>query len=414
MITDYFPDQEGLRRVQFSPANPHLSGFAISLKSAGYSPLTTQNHLRAAAHLSHWQERRGRSLCQLDEASLAAFNRHSCSCQCRRINVSHRSHAPGARLFLSHLRDAEVILARKPDLTRGTMSPLLAEFCEWMQNHRGVTENTLKSYGRIIADVLDTLGEDPQQFEVAAIRAFILDRASRNGRSKAKLIVTALRAFVRYLTAQHRCCIGLDAAVPTLAGWRRSTLPHYLPAAAIEQVVAACDPNTVAGARDRAIILLLARLGLRGGEVAALRLGDIDWPAAALRVTGKSRRQIQLPLPQDVGDSLLHYLESARPTTQSDYVFLRVAAPVGPFANAGAVSDLVKRAILRAGISSPCYGAHLLRHSAATALLAEGASLDSIGVLLRHRSLETTAGYAKVDVKLLRELAQPWPEVSPC
>jgi integrase/recombinase XerD len=411
MDTNYSPGPQGLR---CPPAEPYLAGFVSSLMGAGYAQRTIQGHLCAAAHLSHWQEHRARSLTELDDASLCEFKRHRCRCQCRRLRQSFHSHVFGARLFVNYLRAAGVLLSPEPELTERTVFTLLREFCEWTRQHRGVTENTLKIYGRIIADALETLGDDPQRFDVAGIRAFVLDRASRIGRSKAKLMVSALRAFLRYLTVQHRCCEGLDTALPVLAGWRRSTLPYYLSAEAIEQVIMGCDPETVAGARDRAVLLLLARLGLRGGEIATLRLGDVDWERATLRVAGKSRRQVQIPLPQDAGDALLHYLDRARPAVESDYVFVRIRAPVVPFANAGAVSDLVKRAIVRAGISTPRYGAHLLRHSAATALLAQGASLDSIGVLLRHRSLETTAGYAKVDVALLRELAQPWPGVVPC
>jgi site-specific recombinase XerD len=206
----------------------------------------------------------------------------------------------------------------------------------------------------------------------------------------------------------------LDAAIPTIARWRLSALPRYLPAADVTRVLATCDPQTPTGARDHATLLLLSRLGLRGSDVVALRVGDIDWAQATIQVFGKSRRVVRLPLPQEVGDALLHYLVHARPVVPSDSVFLRIPVPVAPLAGAASVSDIVRRAILRAGVISPAYGTHVLRHAAATALLAEGASLDSIGVLLRHQSLDTTAHYAKVHINLLRQLAQPWPEFSPC
>jgi site-specific recombinase XerD len=228
------------------------------------------------------------------------------------------------------------------------------------------------------------------------------------------VVITALRVFLRYLVATGQCQVGLDAAIPTIAGWRLSALPRYLPAADIDRVLAACDSRTVVRSRDRAILLLLSRLGLRARDIYALRLGDIDWTQATVQVFGNSRRRVQLPLSQEVGDALMHYL-AMRPAANSDYVFLRVRAPIRPFAkNTTAVSNIVKCAIHRAGVCAPAHGAHLLRHSAATGLLAEGASLESIAVLLRHRSLDTTAQYAKVDVKLLRRLARPWPEISPC
>jgi len=193
-------------------------------------------------------------------------------------------------------------------------------------------------------------------------------------------------------------------------------LPRYISAEAIEQLVAACDPTTAAGARDRAVILLLARLGLRAGDVRDLRLADIDWPQGRLRVLGKGRCETWLPLPQAPGDALLHYLADFRPEIDDDHVFLRLHAPLGPLPSSGPISKLVRRAIQRAGIETPSLGAHMLRHSAATDWLRQGSSLELIGVVLRHRCIESTAHYAKVDVAMLRSVAQPWPHdgESPC
>lgn len=412
MLTTYFSNPYTLQRFQSTPAAPYLDGFAAALTTTGYVRTTIQSHLRSAAHLSDWQQYQARLLTELDEPALEDFKQHLCCCQCDGFRPADPCHTAGARRFLQYLRASAVISVLAPTVT--TAPPLLVGFCDWMRQHRGVTQATLESYGRIIIDALATLGEEPQRYAVAGLRAFILDRANRHGRSKAKLVVTALRAFVRYLIAQGQCNSGLDRAIPTLARWRLSTLPQYLPPRQVEHLIDSCDPTTVAGARDRAILLLLARLGLRAGEVAALRLSDIDWGQATLQVAGKSRRRTQLPLPQETGDAILHYLNQARPTSKTDHVFLRVETPVGPFAGGSAVSDIVKRAIRRAGIPAPSHGAHLLRHSAATALLAEGVSLDSIGVLLRHQSLDTTALYAKVDIQLLRQLVVPWPEVTPC
>lgn len=186
-------------------------------------------------------------------------------------------------------------------------------------------------------------------------------------------------------------------------------MPRYIAADDIERLIAACDPSSAAGARDRAVILLLARLGLRAGDVRELRLADIDWSQARLRVVGKGRCETWLPLPQDAGDAVLHYLEDSRPRIEDEHVFLRVHAPFGPLPSSGPISKLVRRAIQRAGVEAPSMGAHVLRHSAATAMLRQGSSLDIIGAVLRHRCVESTAHYAKVDVALLRMVAQPWP-----
>jgi site-specific recombinase XerD len=181
----------------------------------------------------------------------------------------------------------------------------------------------------------------------------------------------------------------------------------------MEKVVDSCDDSTLLGARDRVIILLLSRLGLRSGDILGLRLGDIDWAKGSLVVSGKSTRQSELPLTQEVGDALLAYLKR-RPAVETERVFLRVLAPIRPLKNASSVAAIVKRALERVGVKAPMQGAHLLRHSAATEMLRQGVSLQDIQTVLRHRSIETTTIYAKVDVRLLKQIAQPWPEVNSC
>jgi len=415
MLTNYFSNPGTLHLIQCTHAAPYLDGFAAALVGAGYSPATIQRYIRSAAHLTHWQKGRARSLGELDTASVGQFKQHLRVCECTGFKRVNEYDLRGARVFLRHLQETAIIPTTDRALTTTSTPPLFEGFCDWMRQHHGLHDTTLNTYRRTILDAVQTLGSDPERFEATGLRAFVLDRASRHGRCQAKVVITALRAFVRYLIAQGQCRVGLDAAIPTTAGWRLSALPRYVPVADVERILAACDSATVAGARDRAILLLLSRLGLRAGDIYALRLGDIDWAQATVQVIGKSRRTVQLPLPQDVGDALWHYLATARPVVKSDHLFLKVAAPVGPFVkSSSAVSAIVERAIHRAGVCAPAHGAQLLRHSAATALLADGASLESIAVLLRHRSLDTTAHYAKVDVKLLRKLAQPWPEVSPC
>jgi site-specific recombinase XerD len=178
-------------------------------------------------------------------------------------------------------------------------------------------------------------------------------------------------------------------------------------------VIAACDASTARGIRDKAIVLFLARLGLRAGDVANLQLHDIDWSQGTFRVMGKSRREAKLPLPQDVGDAMLEYLHSARPSAKTPHVFLRVIAPWTPVTRC-VVQHAAAEAIQRAGVEAPSFGAHVLRHSAATALLRQGASLQVIGEVLRHCSVETTAHYAKIDTGLLYEVTRPWPGAPSC
>ena len=228
-------------------------------------------------------------------------------------------------------------------------------------------------------------------------------------------MTTALRGYLRFLAARGACCPWLDQAVPTIPQWRLSALPRYLPVADVERLIGSCDLTKPHGIRDRAILLLLARLGLRAGDIVGLRLDDIAWAEGTLRVRGKGRREIRLPLPQDAGDALLDYLERARPPVDDHRIFLRSSAPHRPLGSSSTVSSVVRLALIRAGISgAPSCGANLLRHSAATGMLRAGAALDAIGTVLRHRSADTTAHYAKVDVAMLRQVAQPWPGEASC
>jgi site-specific recombinase XerD len=218
--------------------------------------------------------------------------------------------------------------------------------------------------------------------------------------------------FLRFLIANGHCAAGLEGAIPTLAHWRLGNLPRYLQPDEVERIIASCDRSSPVGRRDRAILLLVARLGLRAGEVVHLRLSDIDWKSGSIQVCGKSRRQTQLPLTQEIGQAIVDYLQRGRPRSSADTVFVRCHAPFRSLHCHRAVSWIVAQALRRAGVVRPSLGAaHLLRHSVATSMLRQGASLKDIAGILRHSSIQTTQIYAKVDVLALRQIAQPWPEV---
>jgi site-specific recombinase XerD len=218
--------------------------------------------------------------------------------------------------------------------------------------------------------------------------------------------------FLRFLIAEGQCAVGLDAAIPTVAHWRLASLPRNLPGKDVERLIASCDRASAVGRRDRAILLLLARLGLRAGDVAHLRLTDIDWKDASIQVCGKGHRHARLPLTQEVGQAIVAYLKKGRPRTNADTLFVSARAPIRPFTSYCAVSSIVDRHLRRAGVVRPSRGAaHLLRHSLATSMLRQGTSLQDIATILRHSSIETTQIYAKVDIPSLRQIAQPWPEV---
>src|ERR1022692_620146 len=281
-----------------------------------------------------------------------------------------------------------------------------------MHKHRGLAETTLDVYQGSLLGLLEDLGEVARAYSPEALRSFVLNRARPHGIYRAKSIVVAVRSFVRFLGATGRCPPGMEHAIPGFASWQLSSVPRFLVAEDVERVIGSCT-DYVFGLRDRAVLLLLARLGLRAGEVAHLKFSDIDWRNGSIAVCGKGRRQELLPLPQEVGNALLVYLNQGRPSLRVPEVFTSVLAPLRALTRA-AVTQIVRSALRRAGVKAPVNGAHVLRHSAATSMHRQGASLAGVGAVLRHRSPMTTAHYAKVDFALLSEIAQPWPEVSSC
>jgi site-specific recombinase XerD len=222
-----------------------------------------------------------------------------------------------------------------------------------------------------------------------------------------------LRSFLRYLRQRGQIATDLAGAVPAIACWSLSGLPKFLPADQVKQVLACCDRTTPVGKRNYAILLLLARLGLRAGEIVALALDDIDWENGDILVRGKGQRLARLPLPSDVGEALVEYLRDVRPAGRTRRLFLRIRAPLRGLASSVSVDCIVARALKRAGLAPPLKGAHLLRHSLATDLLRQGASLAEIGQLLRHSQPNTTQIYAKVDIEALRGIAVAWPAGAP-
>ena len=415
MIKDYFKWRQTLNLVLSTPAGPYLSQFTAELARDGFSYWVLRNQVAGAAHYSDWCGRTGLSIDRLHEDGLEGFRKHLRACRCprpfRRSWHQDVQTISGVRAFVQYLRRKGVVTSPPPALKEPELPPLVASFKEWMQRERGVKDGTVRGYIPVIEDALETIGVDPSQYNAEALRAFVLDRTKGASRSRGKLIISVMRVFLRYLITQGLCRPGLDNAIPTLAMWRLSALPRYLPAADVDRIIAACSRDTPLGLRDRAIILLLARLGRRAGDIVGMQLTDIDWTQASVRVAGKSRDEMSLPLTQEVGEAVGEYLQRGRPPSTSTRLFVRMEAPWNQL-KVSAVSALVHRAICRAKVDAPSHGAHVLRHSAATEMLRQGATLQQIGVVLRHRYLDTTAIYAKVDVQRLREIALPWPEVA--
>jgi site-specific recombinase XerD len=414
MLSEFFSESARMYAIQDGPSGLLLEDFADFLFRNGYSKISARRHIRSAEHIVHWAIRSGLSIDSLDGPALERFERHLYRCRCGRFYCADRVNiVAGARLFLANLRGVEGAVrfakAVAPD------SELLRSFRQWMQDQRGTAPCTLSNYARPLRELIRLIGDDPSKLTARLLRQFVMERSQQVRWAAANNCTTGLRMFLRFLIADGRCPAGLLGAIPKLAHWRLSSLPRVLAPADVERIIASCDLSSQAGLRDRAILLLLARLGLRAGDIVQLRLQDIDWKGATIQVCGKSRRQTQLPLSQEVGQAIVDYLQRGRPAARNDQLFLRSRAPFKGLGSHCAVSILVDRAMGRAEVAKPARGAaHLLRHSVASSMLRQGASLQEIADLLRHRSVETTQIYAKVDVASLQMIVQPWPEVAPC
>jgi len=412
MLETYFSAPKALRRLRSGISGPHIDAFADDLERDGYAPSSAVRYIRAAAHLGCFAQRRGRGLADIDLHTLHAFAVHLRHCQCphfKRAKISYHARF-GAKLFHQRLVDCG-ICSREPVRDTPTDLALVTAFRDWFQTHRGVKQPTLRQYSRGATELVKALGEDVGQWTSQAVRNFLLKRAGQCGAPTTQKLITSLRAFLRYLNFHGESRDDLALAIPAFAHWRLAKLPRCLSTEEVGRLIAACDGTDPGRLRDRAIVLMLVRLGLRSGDVAQLRLTDIDWNSGTLQVIGKGRYQVRLPLPQDVGDAMLRYLERRPDYIDTDHVFVRSIAPYRPFASGDGVSSVVKHALQRARIEAPAKGAHLLRHTAATEMLRNGVPLEQAGLVLRHRSIDMTAYYAKVDVALLKQIAQQWPEV---
>lgn len=411
MLETFFERRFVLERFRSSPVGSYIDGFATSLIAQGYTFQAGGSCLRHAVHLGRWMEPRGLPFSALDEEVIASFVGHfpACDCYDERIG-SHERAIARVRVFRRYLQDVGVVA--RPVATV-VDDPLVTDFVTWMRQQRKASEQTVKAFSRVVRRLLARVGNDPSTYTIHALRKAVIALADEHGDATAEQVATATRSFLRQLAVRGHCSIDLADGIPRPAQWSQTTLPKHLSSEDVEKLLATCDVCTATGLRDRAVMLLLARLGLRADDVIRLGLADVDWAAATIRLVGKGRHEARLPLPQEVGDALLTYIDKGRPRIVDEHLFLTTRAPWGPIRNNSTIAQLVERAIHRAGVDAPSFGAHILRHSAATSMLRDGASLDGIASILRHRSIDTTVVYARVDQGLLGSVAQPWTTATP-
>jgi len=388
-----------------SPFGFHLRTFANSLVEDGYTDRTIELKLGLIACLGRWLQPSKLTITDLDERLLKAFLK-----QRRRV---HGGDLKTLGQFLDHLQKRGIVSVPKVVCDRSPLAAILNQYETYLRSERGLVAHTILNYQTCVRKfLLERFREGPfclQKIRPSDISGFVLRHGPNMAVGTAHQMTTAFRSFFRFLFQRGQLQADLTASVPMVADRRLSTVPKHLSPEEVERMLKACDRRTACGRRDYAILLLLARLGLRAGEVVALQLEDINWRAGEILIRGKGLLHDWMPLPADVGEALSSYLRHGRPACQTRRVFLRMLAPRRGFANTAAVRSIVRQALGRADLHPAFKGAHLLRHSLATSMLRSGATMGEIGEVLRHRAPSTTETYAKVDFGGLRSLAHPWP-----
>jgi integrase/recombinase XerD len=398
-----------LSQTPVGPLAAYLEPFAKSLMDQGYTEHYIQRQVFLAACFSRWLRQTGVLLPRLWPEQPARYlqGRH----RRRRPN-------PGDRAALDHLVDflrrEGVIVDPAESCQRSPMERCVGEYAQYLRDARGLAEVTIHNYTVDIRRFLKNCYGNDGAITLSRLCAcdvvrFVQQQVPGLHRKRAKVLTTALRSFLRYVRFRGEIQLDLAAAVPVVPNWWMSSIPRGIAVDQVRKLLASVDRGTAIGRRDYAILLLLARMGLRSSEVVFLELDDIDWITGQLHVRGKGQRRTELPLPAEVGKAIVAYLRRGRPQSACRRVFLRAKAPVEGFRGPCGVGSIVRHHLKRTGIDAPTYGAHQFRHGLATQMLHRGSTLREIGELLGHSSPETTRIYTKVHLDALRRLALPWP-----
>lgn len=399
------------RDLVAGPLSGHVGGFAEDLVRQQYSPGVARRHVQVMRHLSGWMECAGVAGSDLDTVWVEAYLR------ARRdagsVRALTREQIEPVIGYLRRVGAAPPAPVVPPGYGSGPLGQLLEAYAVYLHGERGLRDERVQcllGWARgFLQEVGVERGEglDLSGLSASRVNRLVLAGVAGSSRPRAGELAGALRALLRFLHVTGMVEESLVGAVPSMASWRQAGIPQGLTGEQVVALLAACDRTSVSGRRNYAVLTVLARLGLRAGEVAALRLPDVDWRAGTMRVHGKGNHTEVLPLPSDVGEAITDYLRAGHPgSSVCDALFVRVHAPTGGL-TAGAVTQIVASAAHRAGLGT--IHAHRLRHTAATAILRSGGSLEEVGQLLAHRRSATTTIYAKVDLDALRSITRPWP-----
>lgn len=386
-----------------------IEPFIQNLRDAGYAERTLRKKRTVIRAFARWTKRKGIDTIDLNHGHLNAFVVRLP----RRGKARLQFELAAVRLFLGYLRATSGLQHPVPRAPVSSTASLLQQYENYLRNDRGLAENSLRVYLPLIRTFLASklAGSGvPESLKSLTIRDFVIAQTRNRSGEYVRLLATALRSFCRFLFLSGHMPVDLSPSVPRVCKFRQSTPPAFLAPEEVSRALAAIDRSTPRGRRDYAILLLLARLGLRAGEIVSLELDDVCWRTAEIVVRGKGRTVERLPLLRDVGEALAAHLRKDRGVTKSRQIFLRVWAPRIGLTGPAAVGHIVRHALARAGIRRSGRGAaHLFRHGLATRMIRHGASLPEIAEVLRHRSQMTTSGYTQVAFEALREVAQPWP-----
>ncbi len=404
----YFSQPKNLRHLHQGPLGAHLDVFAARLRKEGHCQQSGWRILRVVGDYSRWLARKGLSLPDVGEDTVEQYQRFR-----RRYRSPFCSDRPALLRLLAVLREVDVIAPLAPT-PRTEHEQIEDDFKCYLLRERGLRRVTIIRHLPPLRLFLRERCPSGQSsfpgLAPADITGFVVRHAHDQSPRSARSMCWTVRAFMRYLQYKGWISTDLAASVPSTRQWRLQALPGYLAPGQVKQVLDRIDRRDPLGRRDYAVLLLLARLGLRANEIATMALDDIDWQTGQITIRGKGRRRVQMPLPAEVGAAIADYLQNGRPASgTSRRVFLRELAPHIGFSSASNVSAIAKSALVRAGIQVPRLGSHLFRHSLATQLLRAGASLTDIGQVLRHQTEDATRIYAKVDISALRAIGLRWP-----
>lgn len=406
----FFGDQETISRFHLHPLGKYLDDYAKWLHDRGYCWEAARAKIRNVARLSPWLKRHGIAAKDLRWDHIQDY----LQMKPRKSPPFNRQDTANLKQFLRYLQAQGVV--SKPVAAESTpIEKMVAEYRVYLLKERALSEETTAQYcrhvNRFLLESFPRVRPDLSTLRSVSVTSHIQNFAATMSKKDAQLMCCALRSFLRYARYQGYIEADLQASVPAVANWTLASIPKALSAEVAEKVLASCDRRTPIGRRDYAVLLLLSRLGLRAGEIVRLELDDLDWRAGTISIHGKGSNLSQMPLPPDVGQAIVEYLQHGRPKCSTRRVFICRTAPIRGFARSAVVSNIVARAFRRAGFddSATRKGSHLFRHTLATGLLRTGASLPEIAEVLRHRSTACVTIYAKVDLQSLRSLALAWP-----